>query len=67
MSLMPSDISVTLLDNMSSQPCCRVSDLVLDKRHEFRKEDVTTADLADIFCGADVVIHLAARSNAETI
>ncbi len=63
--LTPADATeVTLIDNLSTQRYCSLFDLPEGIAWKFVEADVTKADLEDMFAGADVVIHLAAITNA---
>src|SRR3989442_12292830 len=53
-----------LVDNLSTQRYCSLFNLPANGRYHFLEADVLTADLAQIFDGAEVVIHLAAIANA---
>lgn len=55
---------IVMLDNLSTQRYCSLFDLPAQGNYRFLKADVMTADLASIFSGADVVVHLAAITNA---
>lgn len=56
---------VILLDNFASQRYCSLFDLPAGVPFEFHEADVCTADLERYFEGVDVVIHLAAITNAS--
>ena len=63
--LTPADASeVVLIDNLSTQRYCSLFNLPEGIAWKFIEADVTKADLEDLFAGADVVIHLAAITNA---
>jgi nucleoside-diphosphate-sugar epimerase len=55
---------VVLLDNLSTQRYCSLFNLPNGIRFEFYEADILTADLERFFEGVDVVIHLAAITNA---
>ncbi|HEU4795727.1 MAG TPA: NAD-dependent epimerase/dehydratase [Pyrinomonadaceae bacterium] len=55
---------VVLIDNLSTQRYCSLFNLREGVNWRFIQADVTTGDLEDLFAGADVVIHLAAMTNA---
>ena len=55
---------IWLVDNLATQRYCSLFNLPANGRYHFLEADVLTADLAQIFDGADVVIHLAAITNA---
>lgn len=56
---------VDLLDNLSTQRYPVLFNLPEDLPTRFFEEDILTADLEKYFEGADVVVHLAAITNAE--
>ena len=58
------DAEIWLVDNLSTQRYCSLFNLPANGRYHFVEADVLTADLAQIFDGAEVVIHLAAITNA---
>ena len=53
-----------LIDNLSTQRYCSLFNLPEGIDWKFIEADVTKADLEDMFAGSDVVIHLAAITNA---
>jgi UDP-glucose 4-epimerase len=53
-----------LLDDLSTQRYCSLFNLPSDGNYRFIEADVLKADLASIFTGAPVVVHLAAITNA---
>ena len=53
-----------LLDDLSAQRYCSLFNLPNDFNYRFYEADVLTADLREFVSGADVVIHLAAVTNA---
>lgn len=55
---------VVLIDNLSTQRYCSLFNLPEGINWRFIDADVTKADLEDLFAGSDVVIHLAAITNA---
>ncbi len=55
---------VVLIDNLSTQRYCSLFNLPAGINWKFVEADVTKADLEDLFAGCDVVIHLAAITNA---
>ena len=55
---------IVMLDNLSTQRYCSLFNLPDNGRYRFLEEDVLKADLTPIFSGADVVVHLAAITNA---
>ena len=63
--LTPADATeVVLIDDLSTQRYCSLFNLPSAINWKFVAADVTKADLEDLFAGADVVIHLAAITNA---
>jgi UDP-glucose 4-epimerase len=64
-SLQPDEYEeVVLLDNLSTQRYCSLFDLPSGVRFRFVEDDVCTAGLDKYMAGVDVVIHLAAITNA---
>lgn len=55
---------IIMVDDLSTQRYCSLFNLPAEGRYRFLEADVMTADLDDIFSGADVVVHLAAITNA---
>lgn len=55
---------IVLLDNLSSQRYCSLFNLPPRNHYRFIEADVLDTDLNDIFRDAEVVIHLAAITNA---
>jgi len=55
---------VVLLDNLSTQRYCSLFNLPRGVPFRFVEADVCTADLETLFKGADVVVHLAAITDA---
>jgi UDP-glucose 4-epimerase len=55
---------VVLIDNLSTQRYCSLFNLPAGINWKFVEADVTKADLEDLFAESDVVIHLAAITNA---
>lgn len=55
---------ILMLDDLSTQRYCSLFDLPPEGRYRFLEADVLTANLSSIFAGADVVVHLAAITNA---
>ena len=53
-----------MIDNLSTQRYCSLFNLPSFGRYRFLETDVLTADLASIFDGAAVVVHLAAITDA---
>ncbi len=58
------NLELVVLDNMSTQRYCSLFDLPREARFLFSESDVLKDDLQPFFRGADVVIHLAAITNA---
>ena len=56
---------VDLIDDLSTQRYVSLFNLPQDIKFRFFEEDICQADLNQFFQGADVVIHLAAITNAE--
>jgi UDP-glucose 4-epimerase len=59
------DAQVVMLDDLSSQRYCSLFDLPKQGRFRFVEADIVTADLTALFCDTDVVIHLAAITDAS--
>lgn len=55
---------VVLLDNLSTQRYCSLFNLPEGVPFQFEEADVCTADLESLFQGIDVVVHLAAITDA---
>lgn len=55
---------IVLLDDLSTQRYCSLFNLPAHGNYRFLEADVMSADLDAIFSGADVVVHLAAITNA---
>ena len=58
------EAEIIMIDNLSTQRYCSLFNLPLNGKYRFIEEDVLAADLLPIFSGADVIIHLAAITNA---
>lgn len=58
------DSEFVLVDDLSAQRYCSLFNLPRGVDYHFYEMDVLTADLRKLFSGADVVIHLAAVTNA---
>jgi UDP-glucose 4-epimerase len=56
--------TIVLLDDFSTQRYCSLFNLPTEGRYEFHEVDILKADLSALFSGADVVVHLAAITNA---
>lgn len=56
---------IILLDNLESQRYCSLFNLPKEFSYYFIEEDIRTADLDKYLQGIDIVIHLAALTNAE--
>jgi UDP-glucose 4-epimerase len=66
-SLKPGEFSeVVLIDDMSAQRYCSLFNLPAGVKFRFIEADVDKADLESLFAGADVVIHLAAITDAAS-
>lgn len=64
-SLRPEDFEeVVLFDNLSTQRYCSLFDLPQAVPFRFVEGDICTDDLDRLFSGVDVVVHLAAMTNA---
>lgn len=59
-----SEVEIVLIDNLSTQRYCSLFNLPASGQYYFHEADVLTADLASIFDGASVVVHLAAITDA---
>ena len=59
-----SEAEIVMIDNLSTQRYCSLFNLPSFGHYRFLETDVLTADLAPIFDGAAVVIHLAAITDA---
>ena len=57
-------IEMVLVDNLSTQRYCSLFDLPRIHQYRFVEADILTSDLRSIFRGAEVVIHLAAITDA---
>jgi len=55
---------IVMLDNLSTQRYCSLFNLPSSGRYRFLEADILTADLASVFSGVNVVVHLAAITNA---
>lgn len=53
-----------MVDDLSTQRYCSLFDLPQEGRYRFVEADVLTADLGALVHGADVLVHLAAITNA---
>jgi UDP-glucose 4-epimerase len=58
------DAEVVMVDNLSAQRFCSLFDLADEGQYRFVEADILEADLDVIFQNANVVIHLAAITNA---
>lgn len=58
------DSDFVLVDDLSAQRYCSLFNLPDNVDYHFYELDVLTADMQQLFTGADVVIHLAAVTNA---
>jgi UDP-glucose 4-epimerase len=56
---------IVLVDNLSTQRYSSLFDLPANGRYRFMEADILTSDLDALLDGADVVVHLAAITNAE--
>ena len=57
-------VDIWLVDNLSTQRYCSLFNLPAHGKYRFLEADVLTADLPRIFDESEVVIHLAALTNA---
>src|SRR6185436_14180124 len=57
-------VEIVILDNLSTQRYCSLFNLPGEGSYHFIEADVLTADLTAICTGADVVVHLAAATDA---
>ena len=58
------EAEIVMIDNLLTQRYCSLFNLPTFGRYRFLETDVLTADLASIFDGAAVVVHLAAITDA---
>jgi UDP-glucose 4-epimerase len=58
------DAEIVMLDDLSTQRYCSLFNLPPQGRYRFLEADVLSADLDPIFSDADVVVHMAAITNA---
>ena len=58
------EAEIILMDDLSTQRYCSLFDLPPQGHYRFVEADVLTADLPSIVAGADVVVHLAAITDA---
>jgi nucleoside-diphosphate-sugar epimerase len=56
---------VTLIDNLSTQRYASLFHLPLSAPFRFYEHDICSCNLDEILAGADIVVHLAAVTNAE--
>ena len=56
---------IVLLDDLSTQRYCSLFNLPAGSRYRFLEVDILKGDLKLIFNGAQIVVHLAALTNAE--
>lgn len=56
---------IILVDNLTTQRYPSLFELPVDGRYSFVSEDIVSADLLPLLKGVDVVIHLAAITDAE--
>lgn len=57
-------VHVTLVDNLLTQRYCSLFNLPTGENHRFIEADILTCDLPALFRGMDVVVHLAAITDA---
>lgn len=58
------DATIVMLDDLSTQRYCSLFDLPVCGKYRLLEVDIVTADLIPVFADADVVVHLAAITNA---
>lgn len=58
------EAEVLMLDDFSTQRYCSLFNLPTEGKYRFLETDILKANLADLFKGASVVVHLAAITNA---
>jgi len=58
------EAEILLVDDLSTQRYASLYNLPSHDRYRFIEADVLSADLEELFCGAGVVVHLAAITNA---
>jgi len=58
------EAEILMVDDLSTQRYCSLFNLPAQGRYHFLEADVMHVDLEEIFTGADVVVHLAAITNA---
>lgn len=58
------DAEILLVDNLSTQRYASLFNLPACGRYRFLQSDILTADLANMLAGSDVVVHLAAITDA---
>ncbi len=61
-----SDPEIVMIDNMLTQRYCSLFNLPVEGNYRFIEADVLTTDLNPIFKNADVVLHLAAITDAAS-
>lgn len=60
------DAEIVMLDNLSTQRYCSLFNLPPQGNYHFIEADILTVDLSTIFAGADIVVHLAAITDAAS-
>jgi UDP-glucose 4-epimerase len=58
------EVEIKMVDNMMTQRYCSLFNLPAGGKYEFLEEDITKTDLDVLMDGVDVVIHLAAITDA---
>ncbi len=58
------DVEIVMIDNMKTQRYASLFNLPDTARYHFIEGDVTSMELGSLFSGADVVVHLAALTDA---
>jgi len=58
------DTEIVMIDNLSTQRYCSLFDLPSHGKYQFLEADILKDELSSIFVDTDVVVHLAAITNA---
>lgn len=58
------DAEIVMIDNLMTQRYCSLFNLPQNSKYHFVEGDVTTLNLEELFLNTDVVIHLAAVTDA---
>ena len=59
------EAEIIMIDNLSAQRYCSLFNLPVEGNYHFIEADVLNMDLKAVIKGADIVVHLAAITNAE--